>query len=1270
MVKLGSKRSYGIGRSFFQSLIPYLHNSVLSLPVVEAVGHWFHDEPHPSRRRFMAGRYEMYFLIFSQELRKEERRPCKEEKSGVLIVFPGESFQPFIVPEFVISQAKQSILNDIQAMRSVSRDLLSMLAVVKPKRSLKQLYQNRDFLTSAYRKIDKNSPFELSKDEIPQKMQPMAQVESKPFTKEQPEADSDDNFAQAFLSRQIDRILTICKNHTDRSQLNLIYPIYQSLQRNDIDLPSVDAYNIVLKSIRDRSLDSNGTHESIESRLTSLLTVYQDLLSACTRNDTLLPNAETYNTILPCMFDGAIQSIKLGSEPGVTNHRYSAALTKAMDYVQVALNLFLSIKNKEELNVKEYLPQLLECMLVFPHLLTKELCSLIVSYSGLNSDSPGLYRNIIGISKYFVNPETLGMSKKDLYEFVSSVYANFRQQLQYFPSLAVGEFEVYSVMIEAFLSSGNNSVATKFLDQILMDFKVQTLAGNATDFSKVSGLISTYLEELMSSETKKGLIASFDLLVRFRSVSYLPEPSANVFNNMINRFISLYLQLEFDRLNESEVEVQQRLAEEQTAVYGKIWDLYNYVVVRHDFQLEAHGTSIRRSVSCRDSLLSLSLDLGDHVKIARLIKEVFAKDHVIGDWNVSKKVCQYLHNGAVTYGNAYYQNLLWAVVEQQAKQFTQDSSDLNSFLSEHVNFLLLNNDRAFSAMLNSMMVFNAFEKFRLLTDNAYGLMSVSSFLFTQIQERVLSPTDTIKILHYQACLINEFEDPGNHYAKLCEDLQHLKRQASCVFSRLFWTLGSGVQLTRDTLQACSILGLDNTNTVGALTTGNFKIDLSVQLYLNKEAGVQAFITYFNRGYSFTDETWESVCTQNFAMDVLEKEAQFLVAEFVSRIGTSDRAPTHIANLFSLHNDKVSIKVLETLLNEKYSARISSNEILSSDGVLTALSCHVSLSDNRHFLGLVARESSLLYSMNALPCWTATIFQKFNACGMSYVTVDFYKHHIDQIALLNICNSDVVCLISTISDGLLNTLNLEIAGAMFQRLFSGATNNKILLHSDGLLACLFNYYIASGAHNTVLKEFGAIKGRSPELDQLFQFAELLESLEDQHSQCGQVSRSTVIDSEQSLALQILAEPDVLKMRDLYETNSGIVTNKVYFFDLMVSTLTKAASLLSSPAHERVLSRFEAIVKLCRALDLKELGARSLMKIVNFLATTKNDSLLNIMFNKFVVNNTLLSTFNFYFLRVKVASAHESFLLLQEFRSAMKLVEDETNLKAIEQLEHFA
>lgn len=1259
MAKLGAKRPSGVGKTFFQSLVPYLQNGLLSYSVVQVVGQWFQDEPHPSRRRFPAGHCGIYLGLFSQELRKDEKRTLGHGLSGVLVVFPVESLQPFL-PEFFISQANQQIQNDIQTLRSVTKNLLSTLSVVKPKRSLKQLYLLRTFSTTPHNNRSRLAEVpELETIAHPSKSaQPHKPVVvNTPLEAEQQsvaEVELEDDFEGSFLANQLNRIVSIYENYQDSAELDTIYPIYQSLHRNDIDLPSIEEYNIVLKSICLRSLDNDGSANSIESKLTSLLTVYQDLLTACTHNESILPNADTYNIILPAVFDGAMKTIQFSNDASVSSHKYSVALGKAMDYLQVGSNLFLSIKNKKGLDASSIITPLLAGLVVFPHLLTKQLSTLLVSYSEIESERYEFYRDFILVATHFSKEDTLNMDKRQIYDFVSSVFAGYKQQLQNANGLIDGEFEIYGAMVETLLATNNKPVATKFLDQILIDFKEQLLAGNKSNMENMSALISTYLKSLMGYDLESDLLTSYQLLLRLRDISYLPEVTANVYNEMINRFIHTYSKLEYEKQNTKSSQV----SEKQLMIYKQIWQLYEYAVIRKDFQTTScKGSNSHQSVSCRDSLLSLSLDLGDHSNIARLIKEVLVKDHVIGDWNVSKKLCQYLYNGVMVHGDNYHLNLLWTVVEQQARHYAKDSTELNSFLSEHANFLLGNNSMTFSLVLNLMMIFHSFQGFQLLSDNAYGLMTISSFLFNEALKRQLSQSETIKILQYQSRLINEFEDPDNHYTELCPELVELKSSCSSWFTKMFGTLEAGATLTPDILQACSMLGLDNGNgEAGVLSPIHFELDLSAQLKLDDDVSFGLFVDYFNQGYSFTTLTWMSLATQNFAMTALEKEDQIVISNLASRIEQSKDASTIFASFINLKNDKVTIKLLQHLLQQK------NLEVLSSSVVLNAMTSHATCTDNEYLLDLIATNVNFFYSLNDSPDWTAELFNKLNNSGRSKVVVAFSGTFNEKLANLDLSQQASAKLFCSIADACLNTRNTEQAGNLFRQHLSGADRNKTLLESNQLLTSLFNYYIACGAHEVLLNKFGSLKGRSPELDQLFEFSVLLNSL-------GGVSSNYTakIDTEQKLALAILSEPDVMKMKELFDTYSRLIQKKSSFFDFMVLTLTKAAKLVKPQHHEQVISRFEAIIKLCKVLNLKEIQAKSLLKIIQLLAATQSKSLLNIIFNKFLIDNTILSTFNFYFLRVRISSSHESRQLLNEFRQALKLVGDKLNLKAIETFE---
>ena len=81
------------------------------------------------------------------------------------------------------------------------------------------------------------------------------------------------------------------------------------MKRNDLKLPSIDVYNIVLKSILNRSLNSELTLDSIEGKLTVLLTVYQDILAAGIK-----PNKETYNIVVTALLKGSLQCLDIPTD--------------------------------------------------------------------------------------------------------------------------------------------------------------------------------------------------------------------------------------------------------------------------------------------------------------------------------------------------------------------------------------------------------------------------------------------------------------------------------------------------------------------------------------------------------------------------------------------------------------------------------------------------------------------------------------------------------------------------------------------------------------------------------------------------------------------------------------------------------------------------------------------------------------------------------------------------------------------------------------------
>ncbi|SGZ54236.1 CIC11C00000004752 [Sungouiella intermedia] len=1256
---------------FFQSSIPYLNSNAVALRKSGNARKWSQEEPHPSNHRILTlanGHYGIYFTIFNHELRREERSGMVENTNPLIVLVVPSSPLPLFMPDFFISRANQDIHNDITELKSVSQYLLSTTSLLNPRRYLGQfLMSKRGFRTSA-RILDRDNskqppePQHLPVNEVeePNATEHILKVEELPETAQEP---VEEPFESSFKRSQENKIVSTFAAHTSPDDLNIIYPLYQSLKRNGIVLSSIYEYNIVLKSIAMRSLDSEHTLEATESRLTCLLTVYQDILAACSQNPECKPNYETFNIVLDGIFDGAVRSIRSDSSISIANDYYQTAMRKSEEFCQVGIKLFMSVKDQNELDLKSILPNLIATLNMHPNLLHKKLISDLIDICKICTADGSYYVGLFQLSKYLKCLNVLESNAK-VYEYITSIFEQYKAQAQIEPCLVQVEYEVYSALIQSLVYNGNLSMATKFLDDILVDFKesMSSISDKLLNNHKlnVSELISTYLQALMASGKREDLNKSYNMLQKFLEVPYIPELSVQFYNDIINRFINEYTLSEINRSQGVDVASSQRI------LYTKIWELYDRVAIRKDFQnvlVENNGLpDFGLNINCREFLLSLSLDLGDHSQVTRLLKEIMLKNHTIKDWNVSKKLCLYFYNGISAYGNTYYFDLLWNFVEQQTSNYFRNSKVLNSFLSEHVSFLLFENSENFNRILDSHMVYNAFSKFSLRDDNIYGVMSIATFLMHQYPSEALS-AQAFKLMQFEACLINEFEDSENHYLQLSPELVQLKRALAELFAFLYSSTPN-MRFSCDISDACRALELDLITdglSMENVVEKDFKRDLSALFTVNRSVAVTEFLETFKLGCSFNELTWNSVINMNFVYDVLEREKYFSISEFVQRIvdlNLGVNAEVDIfSNLIRLNSERTNIEILKFLIKDHI-------DLLSTEEVMSSLVDFSNVSENKYFLDLLVNNLEIVLSRNSNSSWLSKLFSKLNNSGHAEKISILMELNKQKLVFgLDLTNPNEEELLRVELMALLALGKSDEINQIFKYYFDGKEGNTLLLKSDKLLECLLNHYIAMGAYEDVVTKFGPLQERSSGIKQLIQFAQLMCGLNktENHSKINNYADSNTV------GLAILNERDVFLMRDIFQKNQLLISDKEQFFNFLIMCLSKA-SLLSGELHSsQINNRFESIIKLCKVMRLNEISVPSLINIIKLLALTNAKGLLSILVNKFVNGNKLSPFVNIYFLQVKIESPQEASLLLNAFKSALLEVGDDVNAEMIAEYE---
>ncbi|OBA19955.1 hypothetical protein METBIDRAFT_45036 [Metschnikowia bicuspidata var. bicuspidata NRRL YB-4993] len=1216
---------------FFQSSLPYLNNHALVLSANGEARRWALEEPHPTNQSFLTfknGHYGIYFTLFNHELRKEEHDNTHFSPQKIIIIVRDSTPQEF-VPEFFISKAKQDIHNDITWLKTVTRNLLSTASLVKLKCSVKQLCHIRSFSTSAFQAKDKTA------------------LKNSPDAHESGEYS--EPFEEGFARTQIAQIMQAYENYSSPDDLNIIYPLYQSLKRNGILLPSIDEYNIILKSIVMRALDSEDTLSATESRLTCLLTVYQDVLIACQSTPTCHPNRETYQIVLRSIFDGSRKILTLVTRSKLPRHTYHQQISKVLEFCKVGVDLYASLLHDLEICKSDILPNVLYCLKHFPGLFNERLATFFLQLKDHTLSDALFYIGLIALVEYLRKFPSLGLDKKASYKFMSDVFDTFKHQCETLVQLSMAEYSIYSAMLQGLVACENLPIATKFLDDIILSYKDELYKNLETNTVAISDLISDYLLAVMKLNSVQHLDKAHTLLLNMRQVPYLPDLNVTVFHDMISRYIAEYVMMEQMKVQKKDSNDMSQIQQE---IYHKIWDLYNYIAIRKDFL-----TSDVTQSNSMEMLLSISIDLADSQKVSRLIKEILVKRISIEDWSVLRKLCYMLSTEAGNGGSQHYE-VMWAILENQATHFTNDSVHLNDFLSELVSYILLDSPKTFDRIMNLTFISNAFESCSLQDDNFYGLTTLMLFLQNKLLNCELTVVERAKILTYQAHMINEFEDTENHYLDLPGELREFNASLKNSFTKAFNIYSETQYLTESICQACSKLGIEVADmNMRLLDPALYEMDLTPLFSISYKEGLSLFVKSFKEGFNFNDETWRVIINRSFVLDVLEPGKIFKTSDFIKRllqVRSDAQIIQHLASLISLNNEKVNIEIFKFLSAPQY-------EPILASSLLNCMAEFAKITKNHYFLTLFIKEFERLANINPCNSWKATLFEKLNQVGRNLEIYAIVSQNFDLLNKgLDVRVSTDVRFLKEILIAYMKSDKEEQINHIFNLHFAGAAGQKLLLKSNELLACLLGYYISIGSYEMVVKKFGKLADRSTDLKQSVQFSNLLSSLNGSH----EVYACAHDDNRESFALALLNEEDLLGMKRLYLENLHLVGNKEIFFNILVSDLTKAALSLKGMHQKKLTTKFEAIIKFCKVLELERISAGTLNNMVNFLIITKSKDLLNIAFNKFLVNNSFVSSFNFYFLRVELQSERELIEVLKNFEAGFRKTNDLLNLHTLE------
>lgn len=1185
--------------SFFQSAYPFLKTNNLTNFHTFFNTSWRGKFPHASAAssgtHFLgidAGHYGLYYSIFNRDV---DRRRSRNEvlnvplTSNIMKELYDTAYDIDQSSRFFILQTKKDIDINIDYLKAISKQYLASLGPIATS------VQVRHLSTKAF-------PIE-NEAEAPEQFQ-----EKSPEEPQKSEPEAYEAISASLATNLVNQIVTVFANHQSPQDLNVIYPLYQSLKRNEITLPSIAEYNMVLKAIADRALNSEVTNEDIESKLTTLLTVYQDILQASvhTKSDSLKPNEETFNIILRELFQGANKTWELAKDQ--CHYARQTSLTRCMEYSKLGIDLFRSIADKESLNLDDVLPGLVHLLINHGELVTKSVFTEVMA-SVPSYKSGSLFVDLIKLTKFAPG------QAEDVLRQITTLYDEFKAQAQEDDSLVAFEYEVYCAIIETCAERGNLPVATKFLDTILLDYKTskgshgKMTQSQVPSKQQISLVMSSYIRGLLRiGEIEK----AHNLIHTFNQLSYLPELSVSVLNETINTLL---------RRLETFTDVNVIRSD-----YKRIWKLYLRLAIRKDYHTESNLQP------CREAILVTTIKMGDHDRVFQLIKEILLKNHLIKDINAIRICSSYLYSGyAANREQKYYLDLLWTLIDGQSEHYPAEN--INAFLSEFAPCLIADAEKhTLDLVLNSSTVRSAFSTFNLQTDNVYGLFQVSKMLFACLDQQSMTDTERLKTLRLLCQLSNQFTDTENHYVELHPELISFKDHLASRVVSLFESCKSipDFRMTGVLANACSSLDIsvqlaseDFSSTL--LDHVKYDIDLSFILNVNYKVGVSRFLNLFKEGYGFNYRTWNIMINLSFVSDVLERKNPISAQSFIQRLLSLQLSVESkailVKRLIEIHSDAVNIAVSK----EISAPLLAKDSPLIQTDVLSLLTSALEENPNLYARGLFGQVFPLLYRMNSSGEWVGKYFSMLSKTNNFELIESAVLSTPSLMESLSLSDENSTLIFSAILKYQIFKKDVSSIESMIAKL-----SDLNYLNNPEIRDQVQNYYLSVGKTDSALFK-----------DDSSSFLTFYNSLT---NDIGSVSVQK--NDLKSIVYAIISQRNNKESLQLAMDNIKVILNsKSAFVNLALSSFVRAGTINhdTNTSQKHLVKRFEAFLRCLRSLNVRSLSETHLSSIIQFLTITRSNDLINLIMNRMINNNQITGLLRFQRLEFSISDSFKKSLV---------------------------
>lgn len=1067
---------------------------------------------------------------------------------------------------------------------------------------------------------------------------------------------------------------------------------------NKVD--NIEIHNIILESVFYWSKYQKKNVSSIRKRVEIFLGIILKIFD----EKHITPNKETFDLAIKCLLTDANDMIMCLSRAQNGFH-FNEIFNYSQKLGIIASELIFSIDKKELFqlqNLDLIFVNLLKFFNYHNDLITKKISDFFTEVVAVYSIKDrnlifDFYFSLISIYKYLVTNTSKPVSSEEKCKVLISYYNNYKLNNPVSDDFKNKNlFILFQIFVQSLVYNENVGMSSYFLDMTLDYYKKSFNNPEYITKVDVSNLFSSFFHAFLNEKYRNSnfavLESIYKLIQRFNNITYFPEFSIELYENLIFKLICEFNKRSLPKVNPNGSALKNDFFTNEN-LYQVIMKLYNYIAIRKDFYFNSDKNYERKMIfnnkiktiyNITELVLLLNINNKNDIQIFRLTKEIILKNHIIYDISILQKLLNYFKNRLFSVHsdeeifNKKVLGLIWNLIEIQGLNYINDGRHLNKYFFSVLEYLQINSpfkhkeyfNCNFEFFVNSRLIKSSISFPTFYSCNFYPISFISDFLFTFDDFNNIKILN--KILHFQsiikAHLLNSKILKSNIDEKYKTFLLNFEEKYKLFFRKI--TDFNQFKVSQEILNITKSFEIDFENkSTSLLELKYFYVsDISYLLEINYEVGVKKFVNSFEK-CNFTYSSWRIVCNFFFINDILKKNI-IPIYGFFERLFKQDfcieKKVSLLIQILNYHDDKINIILLKFVLQNinlfgNFLDKIVSELILHATGTKNIYLKNLLIDDFLFFKTIYSKNKEIVWIGNYLSFLSNK--KVFLNVSKTFQELNVLETIIPNNLITNQIQFDLI--INYLKILIKNDLN-EFNSIIKKFLSLNKINKKFLISSSSLIILHFKYQLLKKSldYQLFYKKISLLKDQNNSLTDLFYFFCFLNNNQKPSEINKMIDINVTPKTLNQLSLYLLTVSSD-KISDNFNQNIELIKNKNDYASLCNLTLSNLliATVLNQDTNT-LIQKSLTFFDFSKFKFIKHSSIIFLIDLINLITLLNLKHLLNLILIKFLNNDDLANVLQLFSITFYFKNYEDQIRALEVLNNSFRNLNDQINIYKIE------